>query len=313
MKEQLQVARLSVVSNTFLVVGKLVAGLVTGSVSVLSEGIHSGLDLVAALVAFFSVREAARPADEKHNFGHGKFENVAGTVEALLIFIAALWIIWEAGHKLAGGGGPPDVGWGIVVMGLSAVVNLYVSSRLFRVARKTDSVALEADGLHLRTDVYTSLGVMTGLVLIRVTGWWVVDPLIALAVALLILKAAWKLLREAFFPLLDQSLPFEEGHQINERIKRHAGQYIGVHAVRTRRAGAERHIDMHVVFCRRCSLGQSHKVAHEITAEIEALYPKARVLVHQEPCEEEKCRGCENETGGSDPVAAIRQPGSRRN
>lgn len=291
MDERLQVARLSVVSNTLLVIGKVSVGWAIGSVSVISEGIHSGLDLVAALIAFFSVREAGRPADNTHRYGHGKIENVAGTIEGLLIFVAALWIIWEAGRKLMVGGVVPEVGWGVLVMAVSASVNWYVSSRLMAIARKTDSIALEADALHLRTDVYTSLGVLIGLVALKITGWWVVDPLAAIAVALLILKASWDLTRQAFLPLLDQSLPEGEESQINECIQRHAEKYVEVHAVRTRRAGAERHIDMHLVVCRQQSIAEAHEISHHVIDEIENLYPTCTVLVHQEPCNE-RCGEC---------------------
>ncbi|MTV49716.1 cation diffusion facilitator family transporter [Heliobacillus mobilis] len=291
MDERLQVARLSVASNTVLVIGKVAIGWLIGSVSVISEGIHSGLDLMAALIAYFSVREASKPADESHHFGHGKIENVAGTIEALLIFIAALWIIWEAVHKLQVGGAAPEVSWGALIMALSAGVNYFVSSRLMAVAKKTESVALKADAMHLRTDVYTSLGVLVGLLLLKVTGWWLVDPLVAIGVALLIMKASWDLLHQAFLPLLDSRLPEEEEEQIQERIERHAAKYVNVHEVRTRRSGAERHIDMHMVFCKRQSVEETHEISDTVEKEIQELYPKSSVLIHQEPCNE-RCGEC---------------------
>ncbi|ABZ84400.1 cation efflux family protein [Heliomicrobium modesticaldum Ice1] len=290
--ERLRVAKLSVFSNLLLVIGKLAVGWLIGSVSVISEGIHSGLDLVAALIAFFSVREASRPADDSHQFGHGKIENVAGTIEALLIFLAAIWIIYEAVEKLSHGGMAPEAGWGVLIMAISAGVNFYVSSRLMAVARKTDSVALEADALHLRTDVYTSLGVLVGLILLKLTGWWILDPLVAIGVALLIVKASWDLLQEAFMPLLDQRLPEEEESQIQERIQRHAEKYVNVHAIRTRRSGAERHIDMHMVFCKRTSIQETHEISDRVEAEIQEIFPKSTVLVHQEPCDE-RCGECQ--------------------
>jgi cation diffusion facilitator family transporter len=153
-------ARLSVASNTALVVGKLAVGLVIGSVSVLSEAIHSGMDLVAAGIAFYSVKQASKPADGDHAYGHGKIENVSGLAEALLIFGAAGWIVYEAVHKLVRPEPMDELWLGVAVMGVSSVVNVLVSRRLFRVARETESIALEADAWHLRTDVYTSAGVM---------------------------------------------------------------------------------------------------------------------------------------------------------
>ncbi|MHB1167656.1 MAG: cation diffusion facilitator family transporter, partial [Carboxydocellales bacterium] len=150
-----------------------------GSVSVLSEAVHSGIDLVAALIAYFSVQKASEPADEEHPYGHGKIENVSGTIEAVLIFGAAVYIINESIHKLQVGGEVEGLGLGSVIMGISAIVNWIISSRLYKVAKETDSVALEADALHLRTDVYTSLGVLIGLVAIKITGLNILDPLFA--------------------------------------------------------------------------------------------------------------------------------------
>ena len=165
-RRKLRVALLSVVSNITLVLLKLVTGLASGSVSILSEAVHSGSDLLASLIAFFSVKTASQPADSKHPFGHGKIENISGTVEALLIFLAAAWIIWEAIDKLVHPQPIETLGWGIGVMLASTLVNIAVSEMLFTVGRETDSVALEADAWHLRTDVYTSAGVMVSLALI---------------------------------------------------------------------------------------------------------------------------------------------------
>jgi cation diffusion facilitator family transporter len=161
-----RVALLSVISNTTLVVLKLAVGLAISSVSVISEAIHSGVDLIAAAIAYYSVRTSGIPADREHPFGHGKIENISGTVEAILIFLAAGWIIFEAAQKIVRPEPLEMAAWGVAVMLLSAVVNTFVSRKLFRVGKETDSVALMADGWHLRTDVYTSAGVMAALAVI---------------------------------------------------------------------------------------------------------------------------------------------------
>ena len=155
MNSKIKVARLSIASNSFLIVIKLLAGLFSGSVSVISEAIHSGMDLVAALIAFFSVRISDRPADSKHPYGHGKFENVSGVIEAVLIFIAAVWIILEAVRKLLHQSDVEKIHLGLIVMAISALVNFLVSGKLYKIAKATDSIALEADARHLKTDVYT--------------------------------------------------------------------------------------------------------------------------------------------------------------
>src|SRR5512140_2013178 len=193
-KRKERVALLSVLSNTTLVVMKLIVGLWIGSVAVISEAIHSGVDLTAAVIALFSVKTSSLPADGKHPFGHGKIENISGTVEALLIFIAAGWIIWESVAKLLLPWPVTTVGWGVAVMFISAVANSVVARKRFRVGKETDSVALIADGWHLRTDVYTSAGVMAGLAVIwigeslfpDVELHWL-DPVAAIGVALLII------------------------------------------------------------------------------------------------------------------------------
>ena len=289
--EKARVALLSVASNAFLTVMKLIVGLVSGSVSILSEGIHSGIDLLAACIAFFSVRAAAQPADARHSYGHGKIENLSGTVEALLIFVAVILIVWEAAQKtahiLAGNGG--EVGdlalnLGLVVMGCSALINVFVSSRLMKVAKKTDSVALEADALHLRTDIFTSAGVFVGLFLIRITGWHILDPIIALVVAVMITKAAYDLVKKAFFPLIDVSLPEAEREIITEVLSRHAHEFVEYHELRTRKAGAERHVDLHLVVPKLTTVSEVHDLCDRIEQEIGLQLKGTQVLIHAEPC-----------------------------
>ncbi|WP_239077424.1 cation diffusion facilitator family transporter [Geobacter sp. SVR] len=194
--------------------------------------------MVAAIIAWFAVRESGKPADDKHHFGHGKIENVAGTIEAVLIFGAAIYLIWEAVHKLIKGSNEiENLGIGALVMGISALVNYLVSRHLLNVAIKTDSVALEADAMHLRTDVYTSVGVLAGLAAIKLTGIAILDPLVAIVVACLILKAAYDLTKTAFFHILDLKLPDDEEATIHEVMLKHSRHYLEYHKLRTRKSG----------------------------------------------------------------------------
>ena len=284
------VAKLSVASNTALVLGKLVVGLMVGSVSVLSEAIHSGMDLVAAGIALYSVKQASKPADRDHAYGHGKIENVSGLAEALLIFTAAGWIVYEAVHKLIDPRPIEDAWLGVVVMGVSSVVNLFVSQRLFRVARATESVALEADAWHLRTDVYTSAGVMIGLGALWLGGllWplqdlqWL-DPVVAMAVALLILRAAWDLTLKSGRDLLDSRLPADEEAWLAKCITSHAPQVLGYHRLRTRRAGAARFLDVHIELPGTMSVDESHAIADSIESRMRERFPQLSITVHIEP------------------------------
>jgi len=279
-------ARLSILSNISLIVMKLVVGIIMQSVSVISEAVHSGIDLVAAIIAYFSVKEAGKPADHDHRFGHGKIENVSGTIEAVLIFGAGIYIIVEALKKLNTGHFEIEsLGIGAAVMAISAIVNWIVSERLLKVAKDTDSVALEADALHLRTDVYTSAGVFGGLVAIHFTGLNILDPVIAIGVACLILKAAYDLTRNAFMHILDIRLPDDEEKAIHEVLAGFNKDYVEYHKLRTRKAGAERHIDLHLVVPKSQTVKQSHDLSDAITALIKERLASSHVLVHIEPCD----------------------------
>jgi cation diffusion facilitator family transporter len=281
-------ATLSIVSNTILIILKLIIGIMMQSVSVISEAVHSGIDLIAAIIAWFSVRKSGKPADDKHRFGHGKIENVAGTIEAVLIFGAAFYIIWEAVLKLRSGTVEIEsLGWGAAVMAVSAIANYFVSRHLLNVAIKTDSVALEADAMHLRTDVYTSVGVLGGLAAIKYTGIAMLDPIVAIVVALMIIKAAWDLTKTAFFHILDVKLSDDEETLIHEVMNRYTGRFIEYHKLRTRKAGHVRHIDMHLVVPNQITVEEGHALCHEIIAEIEKSLPHSQILVHMEPYSKE--------------------------
>ncbi|HEX2951118.1 MAG TPA: cation diffusion facilitator family transporter [Armatimonadota bacterium] len=292
-RQKSAVAWLSVLSNLTLVLVKLVIGVMIQSVSVISEAIHSGVDLVAAIIALFAVKSAGKPADNDHPYGHGKIENVSGTVEALLIFLAAAWIIYEAVDKLVHHSNTMnEVGWGIGIMLISSVANMIVSHLLFVVGKRTDSIALQADAWHLRTDVYTSAGVMGGLAIIWLGGkllppsfdlrW--VDPVAAIGVALLIIRAAWELTVQSSRDLLDASLPPEEEAWIRGYIGRLRPTIRGFHRLRTRKAGSTRFIEFHLIVEADMSVLDSHRISDVIECDIEEHLPNSNVTVHIEPC-----------------------------
>ncbi len=291
MTASLGAARWSVLSNVILVALKLAVGFSTGAVSVLSEAVHSGVDLLAAVIAFFAVRIAARPPDHDHQFGHGKFENISALVEGLLIIVAAGWILYESISELLAQHYISFVLPGVAVMALSAVVNLVVSGHLYKVAGATGSMALEADALHLRTDVYTSVGVLFGLLLVQLTGWQWLDAATAIVVALMILRSAVALIRRAFWPLVDARLSPGEESAIEGVLAQHAGDYLDWHALRTRRAGADRYIDFHLVLHQRMPLGEVHGLCDRLEQALRAALPAVHVLIHPEPCDE-SCPEC---------------------
>src|SRR5947209_16059827 len=200
-------AALSVVSNSGLILLKVIAGTVTGSVAILTEAIHSSVDLVASIVAFLSVRKAGEPADETHRYGHEKLENLSAALEGILILVGAAVIAFEAIRRLVRGGHLQTVGFGIAVVALSIVINLVVSTVIGRTARGTESAALEGDAAHLRTDALTSAAVLVALVLVQVTGAQWLDPVVALIVAAVIVPTGVRLLLRSSRVLVDEALP----------------------------------------------------------------------------------------------------------
>jgi cation diffusion facilitator family transporter len=284
MNKKIKAARVSIISNAVLTLGKFTVGIVMGSVSVISEAIHSGLDLIAAMIAFFSVRESSKPADANHNYGHGKFENVASIVEAILILVAAAMIIFNAYPKLFRGTEISSLGLGAAVMAVSAVVNLFVSRMLMRTARETDSPALAADAWHLRTDVYTSAGVFAGIIAIKITGLTILDPLIGIGVALLIIKAGVDLIRDSMRSILDVRLPKEEVQKIGEVLEKYAVNFVEFHQLRTRKAGSQRYIDLHLVVPQVWDIKTVHILCDRIEEDIRDEFKDAHILIHSEPC-----------------------------
>lgn len=275
-------AALSIGSNTCLVAGKLVIGFASGSVAIVAEALHSGIDLVAAVIAFFSVRIADRPADGDHPFGHGKAEAISGAIEALLIVFAAIWIIYEAIHRLMTGGEVEQLGLATGVMIASAVINWFVSRYLLKVARQEDSLALEADGHHLSTDTYTSLGVAAGLGLVWATGYTPLDAIAALAVAVWIGWIGWGLTVKATGQLMDQGLP-EEDLTIIQEILEAEERCFSFHKLMTRKTGATRIVIVHVECDGDLTLREAHTVADELEQKIGAALEPAQVTIHVDP------------------------------
>ena len=302
-KRKERVALLSVISNSFLVVFKIFIGVLIGSVAIISEAIHSAMDLLASFIAMFSVKTSHIPADEKHPFGHGKIENISGLVEAALIFVAAFWIIFEAAKKFNSPQTIELAGWGVAVMLLSAVLNFIVSRQLFKIGKESDSIALQADAWHLRTDVYTSLGVMVSLAIIWLGHWlfddppihWL-DPAAAIFVALFILRAAYYLTYQSIRDLMDVKLPADEEESIRNIITSHQPVVHGFHQLRTRKAGNYRFIEFHIKVDPQMTVISSHDVTRDLKQHIYEKFSQSSVTIHIEPsdgnCDAKCVAGC---------------------
>lgn len=277
-------AAVSIASNVTLILLKLVAGAVTGSVAIITEAIHSGIDLIASVVAYFSVRKAGEPADEEHRYGHDKIENLAAAIEGMLILVGSGIIVFESVRRLIDHVEVDRLGFGIAVLAFSAVANLVVSAYIARTARETESPALEGDAAHLRTDAYTSIAVVAGLALVEITGATWLDPAVALVVAGAIVSAGWRILMRSSRVLVDEALPAEELDAIRDEVVAFGGRgVVGYHKLRTRRAGARRYVDLHLQFRSGTTLEQAHRIAHEIQDEIAGRLHGADVLIHLEP------------------------------
>jgi len=275
----------SISSNTLLLVVKLIAGIFTGSVSVLSEAVHSASDLVASIVAFVAVRGSVSPPDESHNYGHGRFENLASIFEGGILLGVGGWVVFSSVDRILYGAKLELLGLGIGVMALSAVVNLFVSGWLLRVAHETDSRALEAEGYNLRTDVWGAAGVALGLLAALATGWTILDPIIAALIGLAILWTALRLILGSTRVLLDESLPPRELEVIERVIEdeiRSEEAIRGFHKLRARKSGPQRHIDFHLQLRAQTTLGEAHKISDGLEERIRRNLPNSDILIHLE-------------------------------
>jgi len=285
---------LSATSNASLVILKLGVGLAIGSISVLAEAAHSGLDLVASLICLFSVRRSIQPADRTHRYGHGKFESIGGLAEAILIFAVSGWIILEALRAMLRG--EAYLAWhqasiGAALLLFSAIVNIVVSGIVMSAARRTGSLALEGNAWHIRSDVYTSVAVFVGLALIaigeRLGQEWTqhLDPILGIAVALLIIRIGWRMAKRNVAHLVDASLPEDELRIIREVIEAHYPAFLGYHRLRARHSGSEHYIDFHLEVPPKMSVAHAHELCDHLEQELREVIPQAQIDIHIEPGE----------------------------
>lgn len=276
-------AGLSITSNALIIILKFIAGVISGSISIISEAIHSLSDFLASVLTFFAVMRSSEPADKEHPFGHGKYEDMSGFIEGGLIIAAAFYIIYEALKKMFFGNGfEVDASLGIGVMLFAVIANILVSSYLFHVAKKSNSISLFADGEHLRTDVYSSVGVMLGLILIKITGINILDPIIAILVALFILKTGFSTSKETLYNLLDGSLPSEDLKEIEEIINNYK-TCLGFSSVKGRRSGPAKDIEITLLFPKDMTIEKCHSICDEIEELIRNKLGSCTIIIHAEP------------------------------
>ncbi len=279
-KSKKRAALTSVLSNTTLIVFKIIVAIYTGSLSILSEALHSLSDLLAAVITFFSVRYSDEPPDSRHPYGHGKIENITASIEALLIIFAAVYILYEAILRLFNPA-PIDMPiLGIVVMSFSFIVNIFVSSYLFHISKKTNSLALEGDALHLRADMYSSLAIVAGFILILWFKWYIIDSIFAIAVGVYMSVEGFILLKKSFFPLMDVSIKDEEKQIIMNVFQE---RNLKIHDLKTRKSGNNIFADIHLELNSEMPLKDVHKICDEVEEKLKIQLPGIEINIHVEP------------------------------
>lgn len=275
-----------------LIVLKVTVGWFSGSVSVLAQAADSFLDLFAGLVTFFAIRIATKPADRGHPFGHGKVEDMAGVVQGVLIFIAAVLIIYSSVLRIINRATVELAEAAIGVMVIAVIASVFLSRHLRKVSQVTGSIALEANAHNINADIYSSTAVLVGLFVVRFTGLNILDSIVAIGMAIYIAKLAYDALGKPLLGLVDASLPHSEQAVIESCLAEWRGQvFVGFHELRTRRSGNQRYVDLHLVMAKDASLEQTHHVCDSLEHEIQAKLPRSNVTIHVEPCDG-KCKQC---------------------
>jgi len=281
MNEKQKVAGVSVLAAVFLTGIKLVVGVLTGSLGIISEALHSGLDLIAAVITFFSVRISDNPPDRRHHFGHGKVENLSAFLETILLFITCAWIIYEALHRLITGNTEIEVSiWSYIVVVLSIVIDITRSRALNRVAKKYNSQALEADALHFSTDIWSSAVVLLGLICANF-GFFFADSVAALFVAIIVIVISYRLGKRSIAVLLDYA-PGEKVSKVEDILKS-LDQIETYHSLKVRIAGADTFVSVTVTLDKQINLGHAHEICDLVESEISKTIERCNVIVHVEP------------------------------
>ncbi len=280
-KEKTKVALLSVLAAIFLTGFKLLIGLLTGSLGILSEALHSGLDLIAAVITYFSVRVSDKPADREHNYGHGKIENLSAMFETLLLLVTCVWIVYEAISRLSSGETHIKVNiWSYIVVISSIIIDISRSRALSRVAKKHNSQALEADALHFSTDIWSSAVVLLGLILANF-GFYFADSVAALAVAGIVIFISVRLGKRAIDVLLDKA-PADSVARVIESLSAFP-EVKSFHNLKVRNSGADTFIKVNIHFEPELNLNQVHELCNKIEKEISRIIKRSEIFIHAEP------------------------------
>ena len=285
------VVKLSMIVVIGLIILKGVVSVISNSISIFAQATDSFLDIFSIGITFFALRMSTAPADEEHPFGHGKAEGIAAMVQAILVLGAGGFIIYSAIHRIIHST-TIEPYEGMVVMVVSIIASFFLSRHLRRVAKATGSTAIDASARNISADVYSAAGVLLGLLAVRVTNLVILDPIIALIMAGFVLKAGYEVTIRAIHELIDYALPEEEQETLNNCLKEYSAQLVDFHAIRTRSAGSERFIDLHIVMPRNYSIEETHAICDHLEQDIKDKLTNANVMIHEEPCNSADCIQC---------------------
>ncbi len=274
-----------------LIILKVVVSIISRSISIFAQAADSLLDIFSIVITFIALNMSVVPADEEHPFGHGKWEGLAAMIQAILVLGAGGFIIYSAIQRLLHSIAiEPDEGMGVML--ISIVTSFFLSRHLRRVAKATGSTAIDASARNISADVYSAAGVLLGLLMVRLTGIVLFDPIIALIMAVFVLKAGYEVIKRAVHELIDHALPKEEQEILNNCLQLHNAQLVSYHAVRSRRAGNQSFIDLHMVMPRNFTVENAHDMCDHLEQEIEEKIKGANVIIHSEPCNSDDCIHC---------------------
>lgn len=281
--KKFQTALLSISVSLVLIIIKVIFGFLTNSISILASAVDSFLDVMASSVNFYSIRKSEKPADHDHKFGHGKAEGLAGLFQTFIIGSSAVYLIYLSVLRLLDGENLISVGWGIAVIALSMVVSFFLTRYIKRVAEETGSLILSADSLHYKFDSYTNGGILAGLLIIKITGLNIIDPIISIFIAALIIWSTKDILIESIDILMDKELPPDTVRKIEDVIMGFNPDVKSYHKLKTRNAGSVKFVEFHVVMDHKLTFIESHEIAEEIVRAIKERIGNSEVTVHVDP------------------------------
>lgn len=290
MTRKIKASVISIIYVIFIAVLKVLVGLYINSIAILSEAFDSVSDLAISFVSYFFIKKAEAPADKDHPYGHGKFETLSAAIESIFILSVAVFIITKAIKNIIHGFTLGDLNWGILVMVISLISKILISAYLLKVSKAENSIALEGRAYNFRSDVYREAGVLIALILIKITGFKMIDPIVGIFVAIFVLMAFIRLIRNSMKELTDESISKEEEDIIRKTLDEHLGEFIEYHKMRTRKSGSICHLDLHLVLKPTVSIKKAHELCDHLEIDIKKQITDIEILIHTEPCRKKtKC------------------------